>query len=298
VALIIEGGGMRGVICAGMVSAIEALGLTSCIDIVLGASAGALAGAFLLAGQPAMGTSLYYQELMSKDWLHWGRVLRRRAPLSLDWLVDELMGSGAKALDWEAVVSSPIPLISMATRLPDYAPVALGPHRTAPELREALRASARIPLVAGGPVRIGGQELIDGSLSEGVPLRCAQRMGFTHALVLLTRRAGDVCGEPSALHRALSLPALDRIMPGLGGALSRRASRCASETALVEDLATSHGERLLVAQVPEGGPAVAQLSQDAGEVFAGAVAGAQALHAALGLPALGHEEARGLLWAP
>ena len=49
VALVIEGGGMRGVVSAGMTAAIEQLGLRDSFDEVHGASAGAFNAAFLLA---------------------------------------------------------------------------------------------------------------------------------------------------------------------------------------------------------------------------------------------------------
>ena len=53
VALVIEGGGMRGVVSAAMTSAISRLGLTDCFDLVVGASAGALNGSALLGGVAA-----------------------------------------------------------------------------------------------------------------------------------------------------------------------------------------------------------------------------------------------------
>src|ERR1700728_2018560 len=59
IALVIEGGGMRGVISAGMTAAIEQLGLTDAFDEVHGASAGGFHGAFLLAGQAAYLAALY-----------------------------------------------------------------------------------------------------------------------------------------------------------------------------------------------------------------------------------------------
>src|ERR1700744_3059087 len=59
IALVIEGGGMRGVVSAGMTAAIEQLGLRASFDEVHGASAGAFNGAFLLAGQAAYLTALY-----------------------------------------------------------------------------------------------------------------------------------------------------------------------------------------------------------------------------------------------
>ena len=44
VALVLEGGGMRGVVSAGMTAALERFGLTPCFDLVVGSSAGAFNG--------------------------------------------------------------------------------------------------------------------------------------------------------------------------------------------------------------------------------------------------------------
>src|SRR5581483_4629326 len=59
VALVIEGGGMRGVVSAGMTAAIEQLGLRDSFDEVHGASAGAFNAAFFIAGQASYLTALY-----------------------------------------------------------------------------------------------------------------------------------------------------------------------------------------------------------------------------------------------
>src|ERR1700743_1539937 len=59
VALVIEGGGMRGVVSAGMTGAIEQLALTPCFDEVHGAAAGAFNAAFLIAAQASSLTGLY-----------------------------------------------------------------------------------------------------------------------------------------------------------------------------------------------------------------------------------------------
>ena len=49
-ALVIEGGGMRGVVAGGMVGALEERGFLDCFDSIHGSSAGACAGAYFLAG--------------------------------------------------------------------------------------------------------------------------------------------------------------------------------------------------------------------------------------------------------
>jgi predicted patatin/cPLA2 family phospholipase len=283
-ALVIEGGGMRGIVSAGMVTALQQLGLTSAIDVIVGTSAGALAGAFLLAGQPGMGTSLYYEELIGRDWLDYTRALHREPPIGLDWLIDDVM-SGEKALDWQRVIASPTPLYAVASQLPDYEPALLGPFASVDALRDGLRASARIPVISGGPVVIGGKKYIDGSLSQGIPLTCAEAFKFTHVLVLLTRPAGESRGRPKLIHKLIVFPAMNQMLPGLGVAFSHRAERYLAELDHIEELRRSPEKaRILVAQVPAGTASIKQLAQDPNALFSGAAAGASAVYAAIGAP--------------
>ncbi|MFP5389299.1 MAG: patatin-like phospholipase family protein, partial [Thermoleophilia bacterium] len=169
-ALVIEGGGMRGVIAGGMVSALDELGLQDAFDLVIGTSAGALAGAFFLAHQTHMGTSIYYEDLTGREWLDYRRALRGSPIVALDYLLDEIMVNH-KVLDCARVLASEVPFYSVATRVPDYEAEVLGGFKSDQELISALRASARIPLVAGKPVPLGSGQYIDGSLSEAIPLQ-------------------------------------------------------------------------------------------------------------------------------
>jgi len=63
IALCIEGGAMRGVVGAGMVTGLEELGLTRAFDAVYGSSAGAICGAYFLASQAAIGASIYSENI-------------------------------------------------------------------------------------------------------------------------------------------------------------------------------------------------------------------------------------------
>src|SRR3954469_11055371 len=51
VALVLEGGGMRGVVSAGMVAALERLGMRDAFDLIVGSSAGAINGMAVLSGR-------------------------------------------------------------------------------------------------------------------------------------------------------------------------------------------------------------------------------------------------------
>ena len=64
IALVIEGGGMRGCVSAGMACAIYYLGLRETIDVVYGCSAGSVVGAYFITEQlPWFGPEVYYDKL-------------------------------------------------------------------------------------------------------------------------------------------------------------------------------------------------------------------------------------------
>src|ERR1035438_3756395 len=279
-ALVVEGGGMRGVVSGGMVTGLEQLQLHDVFDLVVGTSAGALAGAYFLARQSGLGTSIYYEDLTGREWLDYKRALRGRAPVGLDFLIDEVMVN-RKPLNWEAVLASPIPLYAVATRLGDYAPIAHGHFSSAAEMRDALRASARIPVISGRPVLIDSTEYIDGSLSQGIPLQAATELGATHALLLLTRPAGQARGNPSTLLRTLGFPTMNRILSGLGDAYSRRADLYLDELARIKTLQVAEPSPVQFIQIAADALQVKQLEQDPERLYEGAASGVAAVCAAI-----------------
>src|ERR1700754_2635751 len=69
VALVLEGGGMRGVVSAGMVAALERLELTDAFDVVVGSSAGAINGAAFLARSGVRASDAYCGPLASREFV-------------------------------------------------------------------------------------------------------------------------------------------------------------------------------------------------------------------------------------
>src|SRR5436853_7761187 len=84
-ALVIEGGGMRGVVSSAMAAAIEARGLTPCFDLVVGTSAGALNGAALLAGVAQACTSAYHSSFATRRFINPYRLVIGRAAVDVAW---------------------------------------------------------------------------------------------------------------------------------------------------------------------------------------------------------------------
>src|SRR5215207_374535 len=84
IALVLEGGGMRGVVSAGMTAALERLELTPCFDLVVGASAGALNAAALLAGAARESAAAYWGPLASRSFVSPVRALRGKPVIDVD----------------------------------------------------------------------------------------------------------------------------------------------------------------------------------------------------------------------
>jgi predicted patatin/cPLA2 family phospholipase len=189
VALVIEGGAMRGVVSAGMASALDQLGLRDAFDEVHGASAGAFNGAFFMAGQAAYMTSLYWRGFGDPRFVSMRRALRGRGPaFDMDYVVDGIWARG-RPLRMDVLLGTAMELHCTATDADTAAIVDLGDLGTAEEVRCALRASARLPWLAGDPVAFRGRRLLDATLAEAIPVQAALRSA-TDILVLQTRPEG------------------------------------------------------------------------------------------------------------
>ena len=202
---------MRGVISAGMVWALEDLGLVDAFDAVYGSSAGAINAAYFLGGRAGVGTTIYYEDINSANFIDLARPLRGRPIVDLGFLLDEV-AVRRKLLPIDRVLAAASPLTVVATDVDAGEARALRSFGSATELVAALRASATMPVVAGGPHLYGGRRYLDASLSEPIAVPTAERDGHTHVLALLTR-SGDMRPRPSALDRYYVAPRLRRISP-------------------------------------------------------------------------------------
>ncbi len=183
IALVIEGGGMRGCVTAGMVCAIDYLGLRDCVDIVYGSSAGSIIGAYFITGQlPWFGPEVYYDQLTTagKSFIDTGRLLRAlglgmvnpkllkdivfrrnsgKPLLNLHFLLDETMQQ-KKPLDWDFFVErqTPQPLKIIASGLKQEKWLVMTHQdkhfESLEELSKCMHAYALLPGIAGPVVNL------------------------------------------------------------------------------------------------------------------------------------------------
>lgn len=213
IALVIEGGGMRGVVSAGMTAAIEQLGLRDAFDEVHGASAGAFNAAFLLAGQAAYLAALYPHGFGNPSFVSLRQMLRGRPLFDMDYVIGEVWRR-QRPLRTEQILSSGIELHCTATDADSAEIFDLANLRDGEEIRCAMRASGRLPWLAGPPVQFRGRRWLDATLAEAIPVHAAQRTA-SDMLVLATRPHGVQHTPLSSLVARLTDGYLNKLNPAL-----------------------------------------------------------------------------------
>jgi predicted patatin/cPLA2 family phospholipase len=286
VALVIEGGAMRGVVSAGMASALDQLGLRDAFDEVHGASAGAFNGAFFMAGQAAYMTSLYWRGFGDPRFVSFRRALRGEGPaFDMDYVVDGIWARG-RPLRIDVLLEGATELHCTATDADAAAIVDLANLRSAEEVRCALRASARLPWLAGQPVVFRGRRLLDATLAEAIPVQAALKTA-TDVLVLQTRPEGVEHSGLSGPVGLLTDRYLRTINPGLVqlrrtrseryDKLSAWLARRAAESATPAAAAHAGQPAICVIRPPADATAIGQLEH---RNVALQVAGSEGLRAA------------------
>ena len=304
IALVIEGGGMRGIISGGMALALDELGLVPAFDAVYGSSAGAITGAWLLS-RPE-GLRGWAEPAYSRTLIRRTALLRGRPVADIRALIEDLYQT-TYPMDFAAVLASPVEFHPLATDAATGESTDLGPFIGDPAgLRLALRASAAMPLLAGPSVEFAGRRFYDAGVSESIPYRTALVQGATHLLILRSRRdpRPDRDGHrPSRSARLLARTTLRREAPALRAAFLARESRLAADDQLLAQYESAshvlpatltspaspalpaHPAVFSIRPAP-GSPEVSRLATDGALLRAALEAGRAAAHAALDACAL------------
>ena len=178
-ALVLGGGGSRGAAEVGLYRALVELGIP--IDFVVSSSIGAVNGAMIAAGLPPGELERRWKALRSRDvlgtgWPLW-RLLVRPASLFSN---QSLRGLLEKILPVRSFGELRMPLVIVATDLETGESVAL----TEGSLVEAILASTALPGLFP-PIQWQGRRLIDGGLSNNMPIDLAVERGAERVIGML-----------------------------------------------------------------------------------------------------------------
>ena len=279
VALVVEGGGMRGAVSLGMCLVLEAAGLMPAFDRVYGCSSGAVTGCFAAAGQ-ASEWATSFEDCASRQFIDPRRALRGRPVLDLDFLFEKVIAR-RQTLSETGLAEGP-DLRAVAVSATRAELCVLRDFESAADALAAVRASCAIPVLTGAPPSYRGEPMVDGGLLESIPYRTALREGATHVLVLRSRAAGYRASREGRLVE----PMLARTHPALVPLLHSCSGRYNDDVAELDGLHRRPPLLPLVRQVavPEGSRLVPRLSTDrariANSIRLGAYAMASALYGA------------------
>jgi predicted patatin/cPLA2 family phospholipase len=284
IALVVEGGGMRGAVSGGMALGLDELGLAQAFDAAYGSSAGTLNAMWLVSGRVRDGIPTWTDPRLVHELISRRRGLLGRPVVDVRRLVEERYEQLSPGL-FEAVLAGATELHPIATEVETGEAVDLHTQITdARSLRLALRGSAALPLLAGPPVELDGRRLIDAGLSAAIPFHAALADGATHVLVLRSRRAGETATAPGRLSGALTARALRRIAPALERGFRTRAEREGADEALLarHDADPSLAPAILSIRPAPGSAVPGRLERDIDVIRAGLEAGRVAVLQALG----------------
>jgi predicted patatin/cPLA2 family phospholipase len=194
VALVIEGGGMRGAFAAGVATGLAEAGLPfDAFDAYFGSSAGALNLMYWISGIPRVGTRVYIDDLTSGVEPRFFRFRTFRELLSRLMRAETVMNLHAvehaltvlRPIDREAVAKCAAPVWFPITRADDLV-TEIRDARTLPsgDLLPTLLAAASVPVLADVYDLAHGR-FIDGACGAPLPVSEALEKGCTDLVVLL-----------------------------------------------------------------------------------------------------------------
>jgi len=198
--LVLEGGAMRGLFTAGIIDVLMEEGIE--FDGVIGVSAGACFGCNYKSGQ--IGRTLRYNLKYCKD--------PRMAGIRSLLFTGDIYGAEfcyrdipkkLDVFDTEAFIASPMEFHVVATDLNTGKPVYHKCVDGGDNDLDWIRASASMPLVSR-IVEADGMLLLDGGISDSIPLKYYQSIGYEKNLVILTRPQNYVKG-PNKLMPLMNL---------------------------------------------------------------------------------------------
>lgn len=186
IGLVLEGGGLRDLFTAAILDVMMERGIH--FDGIIGVSAGATFGCNYKSHQ--IGRSLRYNKQMAGDW----RYCSVRSWITTGDLVGadyayHVLPTEIDVFDNETFTNDSTDFCVVCTDAQNGTPIY---HRVPTfdyEGLEWLRASASLPIVSR-PVRIGGHLMLDGGISDSIPLRYWQSQGYERNVVILTQPAG------------------------------------------------------------------------------------------------------------
>ncbi len=213
--LVLEGGAMRGLFTAGVIDVMMENDIT--FDGMIGVSAGAAFGCNYKSRQP--GRALRYNLKYCNDprYCSYRSLFKTGDMFGADFCYHQIPEE-LDPFDGETYESSPMEFHLVCTDVITGQPVYRQCDHIDSDMLEWLRASASMPLFSR-IVRVGGYRMLDGGVSDSIPLRHFEEIGYDRNVVVLTQPPGYV-KKPNRMLPAVRLAMMN--YPRFVDAVARR----------------------------------------------------------------------------
>ncbi|TYR76672.1 patatin family protein [Rossellomorea vietnamensis] len=184
--LVLEGGGMRGVYTAGVLEYL----LENEVEFpyVIGVSAGACIAASYLSKQKGRNKKVNIGFAGDPNYLSWRNYIKKRELFGMDFVFNEIPNK-IVPYDYEAFQNSTSQFVIGTTDCHTGESVYHNRSDYGEDVLTPIRASSSLPFVAP-VVQFHSRHLLDGGISDPIPVRKAEADGYSKNVVILTRNKG------------------------------------------------------------------------------------------------------------
>ncbi|KHT63108.1 alpha/beta hydrolase [Photobacterium gaetbulicola] len=185
IALVVQGGGQRGIFTAGVFDAFLENDFDP-FELYIGTSAGALNLSSFISRQPRFGYQFITNFTTDTEFFNLYKYLSQQKSMNLDWALDEVRAQGSIPLDLVTAreVLQHRTALACATRKDTLCDIYMPMYEK--NWCEVLRASCAIPVIYNQPVNFDDLEWVDGGVSAAVPVREAWQRGADLVVVVRT----------------------------------------------------------------------------------------------------------------
>ncbi|MDR4886895.1 patatin family protein [Fredinandcohnia sp. QZ13] len=186
VGLVLEGGGMRGVYTAGILEYFMEQDLY--FPYVVGVSAGACMAASYLSRQMGRNRTVNIDYVNHPNYLSFRNFVKHKQLFGMDFIFDEIPNKHVP-YDYDTFYQSKEEFVVGTTDCETGEPMYFKKEEYGHDMLKVIRASSSLPFVAP-IIEFKGRKLLDGGITDPIPLIKAQQDGNSKNVVILTRNRG------------------------------------------------------------------------------------------------------------
>ena len=185
-ALVLEGGGLRGVFTCGVLDCFMEHGIT--FPFIVGVSAGACNGLSYMSGQKGRAKKTNVDLLDEYHYIGFKYLLKQGCIMDYKLLFEDFPNK-VIPYDFEAYFQNPTRFVIVTTNCQTGQAEYFEEKASSDRLMKIVRASSSLPFVST-ITHVDGVPMLDGGIVDSIPIQYALDQGYENIVVVLTRNKG------------------------------------------------------------------------------------------------------------